>query len=260
MSRSGRPGTARAEESGRHASQSSDTEFTEPNILSCAVASGSSLRATVGHALAVIDPGLTGSPRFLLDSAEVGHSAHPTRMPPRDSEQSHWFDEHVRPHEPMLRGWLRSRFTSETDIDDVIQEVYVRLLRAREQGEVTSPKAFLFAVARNLALDRLRHRAVSRAEPLVENEALSVLEEGDGIPETIARNQELELLTEAIQSLPDRCRRIFTLRKVYGLSQREIAAQLDVSENTVSAQLTIGVKKCMEFMLRCRREREGRWP
>jgi RNA polymerase sigma-70 factor (ECF subfamily) len=141
-----------------------------------------------------------------------------------------------------------------------VQESYARLLRARERGEVGSPKAFLFAVARNLALDRLRHRQVIPFEPLVETEMSSVLEEGDGIPETIARNQELELLTEAIQSLPDRCRQIFTLRKVYGLSQAEIAERLGLSENTVSAQLTIGVKKCMEFMLRCRREREGNWP
>lgn len=86
------------------------------------------------------------------------------------------------------------------------------------------------------------------------------MEESDGIPATVAHNQELELLTEAIQTLPDRCRQIFTLRKVYGLSQRKIAEQLGLSENTVSAQLTIGVKKCMEFMLRFRREREGRWP
>lgn len=181
-------------------------------------------------------------------------------MPPSDTDSSRWFEDEVRPHEPMLRAWLRSRFRSETDVADVVQEAYVRLLRAREAGEVSSPKAFLFAVARNLALDRFRHRQVIRTEPLVENEALSVLEEGDGIPETVARNQELEILTEAIQSLPDRCRQIFTLRKVYGLSQAEIAARLGVSENTVSAQLTIGVKKCMEFMLRCRREREGRWP
>jgi RNA polymerase sigma-70 factor (ECF subfamily) len=92
----------------------------------------------------------------------------------------------------------------------------------------------------------------------VESEALSVLEEGDGIPESIARNQELEILTEAIQSLPERCRRIFTLRKVYGLSQAEIGRKLGISEHTVSAQLTIGVKKCMEFTLRYRQEREGR--
>ena len=171
-----------------------------------------------------------------------------------------WFAEHVQPHEAMLRAWLRNQFRSEDDIDDLVQETYLRLLRAREQAEVTSPKAFLFAVARNLALDRLRHREVLPTKSLVENEVLSVLEEGSGIPETVAHNQELELLTAAIQSLPDRCRQIFTLRKVYGISQSEIAQQLGLSENTVSAQLTLGVKKCMAFMLQCRREREGRWP
>jgi RNA polymerase sigma factor (sigma-70 family) len=181
-------------------------------------------------------------------------------MPPIDAEESRWFEAHVRPHEPMLRAWLRSRFAAADEVDDLVQEAYVRLVRARMAGEVTSPKAFLFAVARNLAFDRLRHQRVARTEPLAESEAQSVLEEGEGIPENIARNQELEFLTEAIQSLPDRCRQIFTLRKVYGLSQGEIAEKLGVSENTVSAQLTIGVKKCMEFMLRYRREREGRWP
>jgi RNA polymerase sigma factor (sigma-70 family) len=190
----------------------------------------------------------------------VARARTPQGVPPENPENSAWFDLHVRPHESMLRGWLRSRFASENDIDDVVQETYVRLLKARERGDVASPKAFMFAVARNLALDRLRHRHVARTEPLVESEAMSVLEEGEGIPETIAHNQELEILTEAIQALPDRCRQIFTLRKVYGLSQPEIAQRLGLSENTVSAQLTIGVKKCMEFMLRCRREREGRWP
>jgi len=160
----------------------------------------------------------------------------------------------------MLRAWLRSRFRSEDDIDDIVQESYLRLLGARANGELSSPKAFLFAVARNLALDRFRRRKIVRTESLAEYEAHFVLEDGWDTPEIIAHNQELELLTQAIQSLPDRCRQIFTLRKVYGLSQPEIAAQLGLSENTVSAQLTIGVKKCMAFMVQCRREREGRWP
>lgn len=154
----------------------------------------------------------------------------------------------------MLRAWLKSRFPAETDIDDILQESHLRVLRAHERGGMQSPKAFLYATARNLALDRLRRRQVARIEPLVSVDALDVLDESDGIPETIARNQELELLTTAIQSLPDRCRRIFTLRKVYGMSQSDIARRLGVSEHTVSAQLTIGLHKCTEFMRRYREE------
>jgi RNA polymerase sigma-70 factor (ECF subfamily) len=60
----------------------------------------------------------------------------------------------------MLRAWLRNHFKSENDIDDLLQETYLRLLKAKEQSDVTSPKAFIFTVARNLALDRLRHREV----------------------------------------------------------------------------------------------------
>jgi RNA polymerase sigma-70 factor (ECF subfamily) len=163
---------------------------------------------------------------------------------------AHWFATHVQPHQAMLRAWLHSRFGAQCDIDDLVQEACVRLLRAHEGGAVQSPKAFLFATARNLALDQVRHREVARIEPLVESEALRVLDEGDGVAETVAHNQELALLTEAIQSLPDRCRQIFTLRKVYGLSQREIAGKLGISERTVSAQLTIGVHKCTEYMRR----------
>ena len=181
-------------------------------------------------------------------------------MPPQDSEESRWFAEHVLPHEAMLRAWLKCQFPDEGEIDDIVQEAYVRLLHARAVGVVHSPKALLFAAARNLARDRFRHRSIARMEPLVENDALSVLDEGEDVAECVAHNQELEMLTEAIQSLPERCRQIITLRKVYGLSQHEIAQRLEISECTVSAQLTIGVHKCTHFMARCRREREGRWP
>lgn len=173
-------------------------------------------------------------------------------MPPTDSESTRWFSEHVQPHEPMLRGWLRSRFGRECDVDDVIQEAYLRIAQARARGEVQAPKAFLFATARNLALDRVRHQRVAAAKPLADFEALHVMDESGDVAETVARNQELALLTEAIQQLPDRCRQIFTLRKVYGVSPPEIAARLGLSEHTVAAQLAIGLKRCAQFMLRRR--------
>ena len=134
----------------------------------------------------------------------------------------------------------------------------MRVCLAQERGEVQTPKAFLFATARNLAIDQLRRHRIVPMNSLVETEALSVLEEGESIPEIVAHNQELELLTAVIQLLPDRCRQVFTLRKVYGLAQRDIAARLGISERTVSAQLTIALHKCTAHFARFRRERGGR--
>jgi RNA polymerase sigma factor (sigma-70 family) len=173
-----------------------------------------------------------------------------------DSSQARWFEEQVQPHEAMMRAWLHSRFPDLGDADDVIQEAYVRVLQAHERGELQYPKAFLFATARNLVLDQLRRQKIARFEPLVETDALSVLDESGDTVETVAANQELALLTEAIQLLPDRCRQIFTLRKIYGLSQKEIAQRLEISEHTVSAQLSIGVHKCTEFFRARRIERK----
>ena len=175
------------------------------------------------------------------------------------SEIDRWFAAEVQPLAGMLRAWLRARFGQQLDVDDLVQESLLRVLDARRQGELRAPKAFLFTVARNLALDQLRRRGVFAPEPLVESGALFVMDEDGDVPEAVAHHHDLLLLTEAIQSLPPRCQEIFTLRKIYGLPQREIAARLGLSTSTVSAQLAIGLDRCTEYFARARRERkEGR--
>lgn len=169
-------------------------------------------------------------------------------MPPENSEQNQWFQEHLQPHEPMLRGWLQSRFSNQIDVDDIVQESFMRVLKARERSELKSPKAFFFATARNLALDVVRRSKIVQFNSLTENDLSDVLDDSDSAPEEIERSQELELLTKAIQSLPSKCRRIFTLRKVYCMSQPDIAEKLGISVNTVATQLKIGVRKCSAFM------------
>jgi RNA polymerase sigma factor (sigma-70 family) len=169
-----------------------------------------------------------------------------------------WFLANVQPHEAMLRAWLMQGFGGRLAVDDVMQEAFLRVLRAHERGELQSPKAFLFATARNLALDQLRRHHVSRTDSLVEADCSNVLDEHESIPESVARSQELALLTEAIQSLPDRCRQVMTLRMVYGLSQRVIGEKLGISDRTVAAQLAIGTAKCTDFMLRRSDQRRPR--
>ena len=67
-------------------------------------------------------------------------------------------------------------------------------------------------------------------------------------PKTVCHDQELQLLAAAIQALPARCRQVMTLRKIYGLSHRDIARQLDISEHTVNAQLAIGVLRLRAYL------------
>jgi RNA polymerase sigma-70 factor (ECF subfamily) len=161
-----------------------------------------------------------------------------------------WFAANVLPHDGALRGWLRARFPALSDPDDLVQEAYSRVLRAQAHGRIDSVKAFLFTTARNLALDELRRGRVVGIDALAEIDDLSVLEEKPGVPESVCRNQELELLTQAIQSLPERCRQVLTLRKIYGLSQKEIAAQLGIAEHTVEAQVANGMRRCADYLAR----------
>jgi RNA polymerase sigma factor (sigma-70 family) len=128
-------------------------------------------------------------------------------------------------------------------------------LQAREVQPIDAPKSFLFATARNLALGRVRHEKVTGDFALTETRLSSVYDESADVAHEVARAQELELLTQAIQSLPTRCRQIITLRRIYGLSQKEVAAQLGISEHTVEAQGTIGLRKLTEYFERHERRR-----
>lgn len=174
-------------------------------------------------------------------------SAQPLRMPADTPEHARWFLEQVLPHEAALRAWLQGRFGAQLEVDDLIQEAYLRLLRAHAEGTVISPKAFLYHAARNLALNQLRHRTYTHPSGSAETDISSVVDSGTGVPEAVARAEDVRLLISAIQTLPDQCRKIFTLRKIYGLSQKEIADRLGLSEHTVEVQGAIGIRKCATY-------------
>jgi RNA polymerase sigma-70 factor (ECF subfamily) len=148
-----------------------------------------------------------------------------------------------------LRAWLRARFPSLLDPDDLVQESYLRLLRTRAAGgSVVNTKAFLFTTARNVALDLVRRDRVVTMEGLVNAAPSSVLEERHDVAENVSRAQEIEILHEAIRALPARCREIVTLQKIHALSNREIAERLGLSVNTVNAQMVIGLMRCRTYL------------
>ncbi len=168
-------------------------------------------------------------------------------MPPH-TDHARWFAEEVQPHEAALRAYLRGRFPSLHDVDDLVQESYARILRAREIGTAKLTRAYLFVTARNLALDAIRHTNVIAFQSLAEINESSVVEERPDAAEAASSDQELEILAEAIATLPQRCREIFVLRRYRELSHRDIALRLGIAENTVNAQLVIAMLRCREYL------------
>jgi len=164
------------------------------------------------------------------------------------SEAARWFAEEVQPHESSLRSYLRRVFPGLPDVDDLVQESYVRLIRARETGKVSYAKAFLFTTARNVALDFFRRRKIIKIDGVADLAALAVVADGPDVAEAVGKQQELALLAEAVKTLPERCCQVLTLRLMYAMSHKEIAAELGISDQTVKAQLAKGMRRCAGYL------------
>jgi len=154
-----------------------------------------------------------------------------------------WFDAEVRPHEPGLRAFVQGR-VPEAEVDDVIQESFLKTLLARASGRLTSTRGFLYTVSGNLARDRYRQRA--RAPSAVPAEEVAATE--PDAAEAASLHQELDVLRDAIERLPLRCRQVLKLRRFHGLSHREVAVRLGISERTVNVQLGHAMRRCADHL------------
>lgn len=136
-----------------------------------------------------------------------------------------------REHNEALLRFLALRLGSQQEAKEVAQEAYVRLLKLEEPGAVSFLRTFLFTVAANLATDRMRTR-MRRPQ-----EVEALFEEFRCTPtspeQQVADQQELRLVRGLVNELPPKCRRIFLLHRISGMSTTAIAAQMHLSERMV---------------------------
>jgi RNA polymerase sigma factor (sigma-70 family) len=177
-------------------------------------------------------------------------STGPEVTPWADPSGEKWFAEEVRPHETALRGYLRQSFPAVRDIEDVVQESYLRAWRTRAVQPIRSMRAFLFTVARRVALNVVDRQKTAGTIAVGDLSALPVVGDGPGVAEQVSREEHLALLVEALANLPARCREITVLRKLQGVPQREVAARLGLSEKTVEEQVARGMRRCQEYFRR----------
>lgn len=162
-----------------------------------------------------------------------------------------WFNEEVHPHEGPLRGYLRGRYPGVQDVDDVVQESFLRIWKARLARPFVSTKTFLFQIARHLVVDKVRRERVARTESLEDLALLNVMDDRPDPAELLSYHEKVSLVADALAELPDRCREVFIMRKFKDVPQREIAFKLRIAEATVESQVARGMK-LMERHLRAR--------
>lgn len=151
-----------------------------------------------------------------------------------------------------LLARLVSKIVPPSEIEDIVQETYVRACTFQSQQSIHNPRALMVKTARNLALDHVKRAEYRLAASLedVEDDTLQLLGSRSATPQARAESdEEFAQFCEIVRMLPAQCRRVFVLKKVYGYSQREIAAELDLSESTVEKHIAKGMKHCARHFL-----------
>lgn len=164
---------------------------------------------------------------------------------PSDS-RARWLAQHIVPHERTIRSWLARR-TRDLDIDDIIQEMYARLASLESIEDIRNPRQYATQTAITVALNLARHARVIPMISLGDFEELGLASLEPSPERTINAQEELRELEAFLQELPPLCRTAFLMRRVEGLSQKEVAEKLKISVKTVEKYMAKSVRFLIEI-------------
>lgn len=152
------------------------------------------------------------------------------------------FDE----HDSGLRGFFRRRRVHRDDADDLVQEVYARLLRSTggDSGEVRDPEAYLYTVAANLQREHAVREKASTVQMRDISDYENMLTCGDHPEALLVRDERRRLVKRMLEQLPDSTRDVLILQHRDGLSYKEIAEKLGISIHMVKKHVVTGMARC----------------
>lgn len=142
---------------------------------------------------------------------------------------------------------VREIIDDPVEVEDILQETYIKSFEANNKRTIRSPKAYMVKTARNLALNHIASSSAKYSSTDV-NDMQSICSNAPLVDEQVEIEKKFKLYCDAIQSLPVNCRRVFVLKQVYGMSQKEIAHRLSISEKTVEYHMGKGLYKCRKYM------------
>jgi len=159
-----------------------------------------------------------------------------------------WFVTHVLPLEPALMQYLRHNWRHPDDLADLRQDIYVRVFEAAKEQIPRPARPFVFAIARNLLIDRYRRARIVPIDGAADLDNFEIASDEPGPDRTAAARDELRRVQAALDQLPPRCRQALILRQVEGLSRREIAVRMGIAEKTVKNHLNDGASLLIDIL------------
>ncbi|MBW7901418.1 MAG: RNA polymerase sigma factor [Rhodocyclaceae bacterium] len=151
-------------------------------------------------------------------------------------------------HIAALRGFLAARVGCREIAGELAHESFVRMMTCKNEA-IADPRAFLFRVAGNLAVDHWRANPVGPDRFLDIDEHEHLASEAPGPERYAAARQQLDRLRRAVDGLPSRCREVFARHKFDGATQAEIATEFGISQNAVEKHLIralVRLRRCLD--------------
>lgn len=149
-------------------------------------------------------------------------------------------------YEELCR-YVRRKTGSASLAEDIVQDTWLRA-STRAAAMPENPRAYLYRMAGNLAIDHLRRRE-ARAFEVADPERYTRIASDAPTPENeVAAREELAILEAAVRELPARRRQVFVLYRGHGMTMREIADRLGISQKTVEKQIARAMVHCRKRM------------
>lgn len=159
-----------------------------------------------------------------------------------------WVAREILPHETAARGWLARRYGPSLDVDDVVQEAYCRLAALESVAHIENGRAYFFTTIRSIAMDTFRRGKVAGEKAVTEIELHGVEDDYPRADRAAEARQELLRIDGFLSTVSLTCRRVIELRRLHGLSQRETAQRLGISEHSVENHVTRGIRRVMKML------------
>lgn len=150
-------------------------------------------------------------------------------------------------YRPILKKMLQ-RMVPSADIEDIVQETFIRAHEAEVKKRIDHPKAYIYKTARNLALNFIAKKENTSTFKLEDfSEPDVYLEDYSNINE-VESKEKFRLFCAAVRELPPQCRKAFIMKRVFGYSIKDISMKLGITESTTEKHIAKGVLRCADYL------------